>query len=55
MTGFYAGRTIREARGSAMDVAMDMCKRLLRQPGRLIRVRSLFLLVFNLDMRLWKW
>jgi hypothetical protein len=46
---------IREVRGGARGVAMDMSKRLLRQLGRPIRVWSLFLRVFNLDMRLWKW
>jgi len=46
---------IREVGGSVMGVTMNMSKRFLRQLRRLICVWSLFLQVFNLDMRLWKW
>ena len=46
---------IREVRGGVMGVTMNMSKRFLRQLRRLICVWSLFLQVFNLDMRLWKW
>ncbi|HLE86223.1 MAG TPA: hypothetical protein VI727_01010 [Candidatus Brocadiaceae bacterium] len=56
ITEFLCGaHYIREVRGSVMGVAMNMSKRHLRQLSMPISVRSLFLLVFNLDMRLWKW